>query len=389
MSERRRLLGTDSIIASAEIASGTNKLVDDGLYARVDALADWFRTGAPMTEHQALYTRRQIVQILTRRLSIERDLQKWPEILDEEIKDPIFVVGFARTGTSLMQSLLSADPAHRTPTAWRTREPSPPPGLIDVTAFRRARAEADVMRFVDRCPGLLALHPYWDEGADCAIEDEEIFTLDFLNAYPSLLYEASSLAIMVSISDGEGAYGFLKRFMQHQQWRCPKKRWVMKGVEHQRQLQALFQVFPDAHCIWAHREPADFLPSIFAISAIVYDGITGGAAERSAIAAGFYDSFRSEIHRIVSDPLIDDPRIFHAPFKSLTQDPVSVLRSAYENWNFALTDDAALAMRAWLDDGKNRGDRYGKLPYAFEPYGVDWEEESKHFDQYRARFLSN
>lgn len=382
------VLDTGSIIASAEIGSGTNGLVDDALRQRVDALAGWFRAQPGMSSDQAAETRRQIVEILARRLGIAGDVARHPEILDERIEDPVFIIGFPRTGTTLLQSLLGADPAHRTPVAWRVREPSPPPGERPVTPYRLARATASVTGFVDRCPGMLALHPYWDNGADTAIEDEEIFTLDFLNAYPSLLYKAPSLAMMVSISDADGAYGFLKQFMQHQQWRCPKKRWVTKGVEHQRQLAALLRAFPDAHCIWAHREPGSFLPSNLAIAATVYDGITAGALDRQTLAAGFLGGFRQEVNRILADPCIDDARILHVPFHDVVADPVGFLCSAYDRWGSPLAPASEAAMRAWLDDPANSSDRYGRHHYDFAPFGVDWAQESPHYDAYRERFLA-
>jgi hypothetical protein len=57
--------------------------------------------------------RRQVVKLLARRLAIARDVVQHPEILDEIITDPIFIIGFPRTGTSVQQALLAADPANR------------------------------------------------------------------------------------------------------------------------------------------------------------------------------------------------------------------------------------------------------------------------------------
>lgn len=382
-----RILDTGSIIASAEIASGTLGLVSDDLRARVDALAGFFRE-RPGTDSQAMATRRQLVQILARRLSIASDVARHPDILEERVEAPIFVIGFPRTGTSLLQALLASDPGNRTPVAWRVREPSPPPGEQAVAPHRLERATLDVNRFTERCPGLLTLHPYWDHGAETAVEDEEIFTLDFLNAYPSLLYDAPTLGQMVNFTDGPAAYGFLKLFMQHQQWKCPQKRWAMKGVTHQRHLGALFGVFPDARCIWPHREPGDFLPSNLAIAAAVYDGITAGGLDRHTLAAGFMNGFRDEVSRLMADPLIDDPRVLHVSFRAMTRDPVGALKNAYESWGFALTPAAETGMRAWLGDDANRSDRYGRQHYDFTPFGIDWAIEGKHYEHYRERFLS-
>lgn len=383
------VLDTSSIVESAGIASGTSGLVDTALRERIDALAGWFRRAHPGEGDIAIATRRQLVRILARRLAIAGDIARHPAILAESVESPIFVIGFPRTGTSLLHALLGCDPASRSPRAWQVREPSPPPGAATVSDYRKQLAAADVQRFVERCPGLLVLHPYWDQGADAEIEDEEIFTLDFLNAYPSMLYDAASLAMMVSIGDGDGAYAFLRSFMQHQQWQLPRRRWVMKGVEHQRQLPALFRAFPDARCIWPHREPGEFLPSNLAIAAVVYDGITAGGLDRQTLADGYLDGFDAEIARLMDDPVLADPRIHHVRFGDVVTHPVETLRAAYGAWGLDFTPAAEQAMHAWLAADGSRSDRYGRHSYDFSDFGVDWTQRSGRYDGYRRRFLHN
>jgi Sulfotransferase family len=387
LSHADHLLDTSSIIASAEIALGTAGLVDDGLRARVDALAASFRAAGSYTLEQRTATRRQIVKLLARRLGIACDVVRHPEILDEVITDPIFVIGFPRTGTSVQQALLAADPANRGVVAWQVHEPSPPPGERPVTAERRNAAARVVDHFCDRCPGIMTLHPYWDGGADTLVEDEEVLTLDFYDYYPVVLCDAPTLAIRVGGGDLEGGYHFLKLFMQHQQWQQPRKRWVMKGIEHQRHLSSLFKIFPDARCLFPHREPETFLPSNLAIAAVVFDGITSGGIDRQTLAAGYLADYRQRIDTVVSDLMMRDPRVRHVAFKDFMADPVLALKACYHDWGFDWTIEGEAAMRAWLADPANDSDRYGRHRYTFEPFGVDWETISPAFDAYRAQFL--
>ncbi|MBV9841030.1 MAG: sulfotransferase [Sphingomonadaceae bacterium] len=387
MSATDRLLDTASIVASAETASGTFGLVDEALRARVDALAAGFRTNAHASTTQRTATRRQIVKLLARRLGIARDVAAHPEILDERIADPVFIIGFPRTGTSIQQALLAADPANRGIEAWRVHEPSPPPGERPVTVERRASAARIVEHFCDQCPGIMTLHPYWDRGAETLLEDDEVMTLDFQNSYPTTLCDAPTLTLLPTTGDQEQSYRFLKLFLQHQQWKLPRKRWVMKGTEHQRHLATLFKIFPDAHCLFPHREPENFLPSALAIAAMVYDGISCGGLDRMTMAAGYVEDFRSRIEAVLSDPAMADPRVRHVRFKTFIADPIAALRSCYDDWRLDWTAEGEAAMRAWLSDPDNDGDRYGRHRYTFEPFGVDWATLSPAFDMYRARFL--
>lgn len=387
MSDTARLLDPGSIIASAEIASGTAGLVDDGLRGRLARLVEGMRGGGECTRDQAAATRRQLVKLLARRLAIARDVARHPEILEEVIADPVFVIGFPRTGTSIQQALLAADPANRGVVAWQVHEPSPPPGQQPVTKARKAAAARVVDHFCERCPGLLTLHPYWDGGAETLVEDEEILTLALFDNYPVVLCDAPSLAIRTGEPDFTQAYEFLRLFLQHQQWRRPRRRWVLKGIEHQRHLPELFRAFPDARCLFPHREPGAFLPSNLAIAAVVYDAITDGALDRQTLAAGYLADFKQRIDAVMADPCMDDPRVTHLRFDRFTADPIAALRDCYVAWGFALTAEGEQAMRAWLGDPANAFDRYGRHHYTFEPFGVDWAELGPTFESYRARFL--
>ena len=50
----------------------------------------------------------------------------YPDITRQEIREPLFIVGLPRSGTSVLHRLLGADPEHRSPLMWEVRAPSPP-----------------------------------------------------------------------------------------------------------------------------------------------------------------------------------------------------------------------------------------------------------------------
>ena len=67
-----------------------------------------------------------VLETLCARLQMERDRQLYPNIARQEIREPLFIVGLPRSGTSVLHSLLAADPEHRSPLMWEVRSPSPP-----------------------------------------------------------------------------------------------------------------------------------------------------------------------------------------------------------------------------------------------------------------------
>src|SRR5213595_3611602 len=70
--------------------------------------------------------RTNILQTLCSRLQMERDRQLYPNIAQQKIQEPLFIVGLPRSGTTLLQTLLTVDQNHRSPLMWEVMMPSPP-----------------------------------------------------------------------------------------------------------------------------------------------------------------------------------------------------------------------------------------------------------------------
>jgi hypothetical protein len=379
------VIDAEAILLQAGIMAGVPR-TDTALAGRVHALAHWINGLGPLTSAQADAGAAQLRQLLFNRLRLANDRSRLPGIAAERIERPIFVVGMARTGTSLLHSLLALDPGAAAPVWWQTVTPSPPPGEVPISPARLHYAALELDKILSRAPGLLALHPYWDKRDQAIVEDEEIFALDFRGAYPTKLFNIPTLRIDITPADPSGAYAFLREFLQHFQWNRLVKRWVCKGVMHQFNLATLFEVFPDAVCIWPHRDPSEVMPSILAIIMTLYGTITDWRINPREIAAAQVEGYRQALHSIVDDPLARDPRVHHVSFRQLSADPVAVIRNFYSVTGLDFSDAFAHELRAWLDDPANDSNRYGRYRYSLEHYGLDPAYLKDAFAGYRHRF---
>ncbi|MDB6083708.1 MAG: sulfotransferase [Gammaproteobacteria bacterium] len=378
----------ERIFTGAQIITGVSG-VNPGLRARVDRIVARLNQLGPQPPQACVAAENQLRALLVTRLRLERDRHRIPAIAAEVIARPIFVIGFSRTGTSLLHSLLAQDEASRAPRWWQTHSPSPPPGELPVTAQRLADTARELERFLQKTPGLLTLHPYWDEGPQSLIEDEEIATLDFQNVYPSLLFDIPGQEVMGSSFEPPGAHEFQKHFLQHQQWNTPRKHWVAKGIYHQFALRSLFETFPDALCLWPHRDPAVVQASTLTIATVVYGGINDWDIDPRSMAQAFVHGARDALESLAADPIIDDPRIVHVQFDAIAADPIAIVRNAYSQWGLPYSTAFENAMRRWLQDPANRSDRYGRYDYSLVAFGVDAEQVRRMFPTYRKRFGLN
>jgi hypothetical protein len=380
-------LSFESILTLAERESGAYGLADAGLRKRAATLIDWINKRGPYSVDQVGAMRRQLQRLLVNRLRIAGDRKHYPAIAHEKIERPIFVIGFARSGTTLMHALLAEDPDALAPLAWHSRMPSPPPGAVPVCSGRIAFAQNDVQQWIDFCPAQLQLHPYADKGAYQLIEDEELLTLDFRNAYPSLLYKVPTLDVMVVLGeDGLGALRFHREVVQHLLWNTGKHRWVSKFSTAQHHMEALFEVYPDALCVWAHRPVSEIYASNVTIRAATYDAINGKPLDWASQARARAEQMKAAFDHMMANSLIDDPRIMHMPFHELSADPIAAVKKIYERRGLSVSPEYERRLRAWLANPENKADRYGRYPYSYEPFGLDKKWVQELFADYSKRF---
>lgn len=379
-------IDAEALFRTSQMVAGNFAPIEPGLAGRVERFVDWLNDQPPLRPEQKAGVELQLRKLLSVRLRLAADRKRIPGIAEEKIERPIFVIGFARTGTTLIHSLLAEDPGVRAPLWWHSHSPSPPPGEVPVTPERIEQTAKELDEMLMMAPGLLTLHPYWDKRGLCPIECEEIFTLDFQNAYPSLLYKLPALAMILDASNIAEAYRFHREFLQQLQWNQPTRHWVVKGIYHQFALDALFEAYPDALCIWPHRDPVQVHPSTMAITAVLYGGITNWQMDFKTLGPAFVDSIAASVSEAMENPLVDDPRIFHVDFHDLTRDPVDVVRRAYGHWDLDYTSEFEGRMRGWLADPGNASNRYGRYDYALEPFGLTREMIETAFEGYSRRF---
>lgn len=388
VSPNRTQLHAAELIRLAQRDSGVFGVVDQALLPRVTRFVEWITARGPYGEDEIARMRRTTVRVLSARLRLALDRKRIPAIAAEKIERPIFVVGLPRTGTTLLHALLAEDPAVHAPRAWHVHSPTPPPGVEGPCAGRLGIARRAIERLIDTVPGLLPLHPYWDHLEHTLIEDEEIFALDFRNAYPSQFLDIPTLDVDVDAAGGDmrGTYAFHREFLQYMQWNTGRRRWACKGVYHQFVLDSLFEAYPDAICVWPHRSMTDVHTSTVTIAAVLFDAINGGTIDWREYARTTALGIKAGLDHVMASPVVDDPRVVHVRFDAIAKDPVGVVRSVYERAALPFESEHERRMRAWLASPANRVDRYGRYPYDPASFGFtnDWIREL--FADYHRRF---
>ncbi len=375
----------ERLLSLAEERAGFGDFGDGGFRKPLRTLLEFLNGD----EELALATRKAaaetITELLANRLRFVADRKRHP-IAEEQIERPILITGQARSGTTLMHSLLGEDPAHRLPRFWEVVRPSPPVGLARADDPRIAQGNADMQHFITRMNKGMASHPYWDEEGMMPIECTRMTTMDFRNMSTMAYWQVPISKGWVLCNDTRAHYTFHKKMLQTLQYGAEPARWVMKGAAHYTRLADALETYPDAIILWMHRDPVKATSSRLELEALTAEGITGQPVDRAARASGQLAAARRSLEAVLSDPLIDHPAVFHIRFGDWVGDPIATIRKVYQHFDLDFTREAEERMNRWLVDPKNKSDRYGKFRYSLKPFGMSADEMDELFRPYRERF---
>ena len=144
--ERTISLDAESILAEAREKTGLGDFGDDSFREPMARLLRSLEEEAGLSEVGRGMQRARMVGLLVNRLRAEDHFARFPEILDEEIREPLVIVGLARTGTTMLQRMIASDPRVISLLWWESRNPAPFPEAADGEGPLTARGGGSPLR---------------------------------------------------------------------------------------------------------------------------------------------------------------------------------------------------------------------------------------------------
>ena len=287
--------------------------------------------------------RSDVLRTLCNRLLMRRDRQGHPEIANQEIREPLFITGLPRSGTTLLHTLLAADPAHRVPLTWELMTPSPP---SDDNRQLRIRHAARSLAFLQwLAPTFQRVHAL---GPELPQECVSLMSPTFMSDQFDTMYDAPSYRAWFLKQDLLPAYEYHQRFLQHLQQRQQAHRWVLKAPAHMFAAPALLSVYPDARFVQVHRNPLEAIASVCSLIAILRS-VFSNAVDLVQIGRDAMEYWLEAIATFtgVRDRLSPE-RICDLNYVEIRRDPIRAVRSIYEHFGWLLSSETEQRMRLVL-----------------------------------------
>lgn len=377
-------LSVESLLEKATANAGLTDFGGDEFRRPLALLIDGLEKEANLSLLGRLVARGDLLRTLENRLRMVDLFRRHPEIAEQPVERPIFVVGPPRSGTTIFHDLLAMDPDIRVPLTWETCYPLPPPETASFhTDPRIARVQADLDRVDSLIPEFKKMHPM---GAERAQECVAITSHDFASMIYQTQFDVSTYDRWVLDHDMRSPLQWHRRFLQLLQWKAPGKRWGLKSPQHLWHIQHVHREYPDALFVQTHRDPVRVLVSISSLVAALRRLSSDRVSLREiveyyamALAKG-YDN--TVAYRRSGN--LPESQVVDLYFQDFIEDQVGSVRRAYQHFGLDLSDDAASAMQVFLDD--NPADKHGRHLYSFADTEMDESELRGLFQCYQSYF---
>jgi hypothetical protein len=343
-----------------------------------------------ITESQGRYTplgtalfRNLLVRALGTRLRTVDYIKRHPDVLDIPIRRPVIILGFPRSGTTLLQTLLAASPGRDPIEFWE---------LMSVTPVNEADLEADRaarIKGLDRIlraaklfvPELNRIH----QSSPTTPEEDWQLLVPSLHALTfELAYGLGDYGRWLQTdADMTFAYGEMKQRLQIILHQRPREQLVLKCPDHLWFIDDVLKVFPDACIVQTHRDPLRCINSYTSMISLQERTLTG-RIEWKALSERLTQMFLKGAQRAHAARLRHDARqFFDVSFEQLVEDPAAIIHRISDH--FGIDSPSERMVKTELK--KPRADRPGSHRYSYERFGIDPEAVRSQFRWYTEAYM--
>ncbi|MDG9704179.1 sulfotransferase [Streptomyces sp. DH37] len=314
-------------------------------------------------------------------------LRARPDIAGLDLGRPVFVIGFLRTGSTLLHNLLGRHESLHSPLLWELSHHTEAVRWPDRHPELRARAQAYVDDYYRKAPDLPSIH-FID--ANRPDECHRLLANTFHSMVLEMRYRVPSYGDWLHRQDLAEPYRWHRGQLQvlmslHRDADGLQRVPVLKCPFHTWFLDSLVQAYPEARFIHLHRDPVEVVGSTASLCRTLR-GARSDHRDLTEIGAQWFTRITGLSRRLADDrdDLIGGRPVLDLPYRQLVADPQEAMRRicAFLEIPFSTAFQAAVSDHL----AAAPANAHGKHTYDLRDFGVSAEAVSRATESYQKRF---
>jgi hypothetical protein len=374
----------ENIIADAKAETGLDEFGDESFMEGLGVFLNSLEKDAMLSIEGRVAKRMRQVEILCNRLRAHKIFKEHPEILQQELKDPVFIVGLPRTGTTKLQRMIAADPNVAFLRYYQSFNPVPWQGTkVQDPDPRKLKSDQENAVLKSDHPDMFAGHPFISHEAE-----EETWLLEY--SYLSFTqhqhtYVPSYMEWFLK-QDLTRSFEEMRDLLKLVQWQNDEvgKQWILKSVMYNGDIDTVLKVFPNARFVCAHR-PVEKQMASWVSMMILIRQMLAPQMPRSLISHDVLENYAEAMDRhLLLRKTFPADRILDVAYRDICEKPFEVIKNIYHFAGWPWTQEGEQAMAAW--DANNVQHKYGQRGYTLEECGISAAEIRNRLADYSAYF---
>jgi hypothetical protein len=298
-----------------------------------------------------------------------------PALFKRPLQPPLIVIGFPRSGTTLLHRLLAADPAGRAIPLWELSSPLPDgrgAHLLTDSADRAKRLK----RMEQQMKIRLSLTSELDQKHFIRAETPEECMFLMGQTFHTMLYWVT--APVYGYVDWYGRqvrdkkYKDYRRLLQVLQIVDPARRLVLKAPAHTGGVGELLEMIPEAMVIQTHRDPVICMNSLNSLFATTH-GVVSEQVDVYRMAEANLILMTVELTRNGAGRKKYPGQVLDIQYDRLVADPFGTVQGIYNHFKMPFTTEFEVAMARYLAEnpkGKHGGHKYSSADFGMTDEGI-------------------
>lgn len=311
-------------------------------------------------------------------------LRKHPEILDQDIGTPVFIVGMPRTGSTMLHNVLARHPDHFAHPLWMLQFPiqdEPTYEAYEIKSLLRSARSLELFyQDIPEAERMHPMHPRWPD--ECNL----LFRMMSASMVFAMMYPIPSYLRWLQTTDMLPYCHAYRRILQLLRFQHRNtKRLILKDPCHMWHLRPLLEVFPDSKVIFLHRRMDEVVPSFASLCFAAHRRWT---EHKDPQRAGTYmlDLLEQGLSSALEARTSLDPaRFLDIEYRDMMADRRGSLERICHFIGARFDEESLAAMEQWIVE--NPQHKAGRHIYSLEQFGYRAEEFQERFRAYHEVYV--